>query len=80
MHDEQIRQFILTDLIRDGSTTNLDADENLIDSGAIDSLGIMKLVAFLENNFKVSISDDELLPDNFETIDAISKFLVSKTG
>ena len=79
MHDEQIKQFILSDLIKDNSTSTLDADENLIDSGVVDSLGIMKLVAFLESNFKISISDDEILLDNFETIDAISKFLVSKT-
>ena len=79
MHDEQIEQFILGELIKDTRKTNLDANENLIDSGAVDSLGIMKLVAFLEKTFNVSISDDEILLDNFETIDAISKFLVNKT-
>ncbi len=80
MYEEQIKQFILSDLIKDGSATELDNDENLIDSGVVDSLGIMKLVAFLEKNFKVSVSDDEILLDNFETIDAISGFLSSKTS
>lgn len=80
MHEEQIKQFILSDLIKDGSVTELDNDENLIDSGVVDSLGIMKLVAFLEKSFKVAVSDDEILLDNFETIDAISAFLSSKTS
>ncbi|MEM8499985.1 MAG: acyl carrier protein [Pseudomonadota bacterium] len=80
MHEEQIKQFILSDLIKDGSATELENDENLIDSGVVDSLGIMKLVAFLEKSFKVAVSDDEILLDNFETIDAISGFLSSKTA
>ena len=78
MREEQIKQFILSDLIKDGSATELDNDENLIDSGVVDSLGIMKLVAFLEKSFKIAVSDDEILLDNFETIDAISGFLSSK--
>ena len=78
MSKEQIKQFILSDLIKDGSATELDNDENLIDSGVVDSLGIMKLVAFLEKSFKIAVSDDEILLDNFETIDAISGFLSSK--
>lgn len=80
MCEEQIKQFILSDLIKDGSATELDNDENLIDSGVVDSLGIMKLVAFLEKSFKIAVSDDEILLDNFETIDAISGFLSSKTS
>ncbi|MFK7732336.1 MAG: acyl carrier protein [Pseudomonadales bacterium] len=80
MHEEQIKQFILSDLIKDGSAADLSNDENLIDSGVVDSLGIMKLVAFLEKSFKVAVSDDEILLDNFETIDAISGFLSSKTS
>ena len=80
MHDEQIKQFILSDLIKDGSNSDLTSDENLIDSGVVDSLGIMKLVAFLESTFKISVSDDEILLDNFETIDAISSFLMSKSS
>lgn len=80
MHEERIKQFILSDLIKDGSATDLENDENLIDSGVVDSLGIMKLVAFLEKSFKVAVSDDEILLDNFETIDAISGFLSSKAS
>ena len=38
----------------------------------------MKLVTYLEESFSISIADDELIPDNFETIDAISAFLTSK--
>ena len=49
-----------------------------MDVGIIDSLGIMKLVQFLEAEFGVVIDDDELLPENFETLDAIQKLTESK--
>ncbi len=52
--------------------------ESLVESGVIDSLGIMKLVEFIDKEFSIAIGDDELLPDNFETLDTITDLLVSK--
>ena len=53
-------------------------NDSLLESGLIDSLGIFKLVSLLEKEFSIKISDDELLPDNFETASAIAKFVVHK--
>jgi acyl carrier protein len=47
-------------------------EESLVESGIIDSLGIMKLVDFIEKEFRVKVSDDDLVPENFETVDAIA--------
>ncbi len=78
MNSEAIKNFILTDIIRDSGVSTIAANDNLIDSGVINSLGIMKIVSFLESNFKISISDDEILLDNFESLDAITQFVESK--
>ena len=78
MYEEQIKQFILDELVRNSDTAVLAADENLIDSGVLDSLGIMKLVAFLERKFNIRVSDDEILLNNFESVNAISEFLKGK--
>ena len=72
MHNQKIEQFILNELARSSGTTSLPADANLIDSGILDSLGIMKLVAFLEKSFDISVADDDILLNNFESINAIS--------
>ncbi len=53
-------------------------NDSLLESGLIDSLGIFKLVSLLEKEFAIKISDDELLPDNFETASAIAQFVVHK--
>ena len=52
--------------------------ESLVESGIIDSLGIMKLVDFIEREFRVKIGDADLVPENFETLDDITKLLAAK--
>jgi acyl carrier protein len=50
----------------------------LLDSGIIDSLGILDLVTFIEKEFGVHVSDEELLPENFQTVDALAAFIQQK--
>ena len=78
MQQEEITQFVVGNLMRDPNSTSLAEDENLLANGIVDSLGIVKLIAFLEDRYDVRISDDEVLPENFESIAAISRFLAAK--
>ncbi len=74
--NKAIKEFIQSELIKDKSiSANLKVTDNLIETGIIDSLGIQKLLAYLETTFSVQIADDELIPDNFQTIEAISLLL-----
>ncbi len=73
-----VKEFIQTELIRDRSHADLKITNNLIETGIIDSLGIQKLLAYLETTFSIQIADDELIPDNFQTIEAISAFVRDK--
>ncbi len=73
-----IKEFIKKELIRGKGISDLEVTDNLIESGIIDSLGIQILVSYLEKNFSVSIADEDLVPDNFETIEAIWSFINSK--
>jgi acyl carrier protein len=59
---------------------NLQNGDNLIDSGIVDSLGILDLVAFLESQFGLHVFDEELLPENFQTIECIAALVRTKTG
>jgi len=78
MDEKLIKKFIQTELIRGRNHADLKTTDNLIETGIIDSLGIQKLLAYLETSFSIHISDDELIPDNFQTIEAISTFLRDK--
>jgi acyl carrier protein len=76
--EERIRSFIQTDVQYAGRPSELTEDTSLLESGALDSLGIVKLVSFLEQEFGITISDEELVPRHFESIRAISMFIESK--
>ena len=57
---------------------NLDRDQSLVESGVIDSLGILELVEFVETRFDLQIPEDELLPENLDSIANISRYLSDK--
>ena len=74
---DQIRAFVLEKFPQAKKKSLSDSDQ-LLESGIVDSLGILDLVAFLESDFKVQITDDELLPENFQTVEAIAEFVERK--
>ena len=73
----QIRQFVLENAQSKGVTTVSDTD-SLTEIGVVDSLGIFRLVSFLEDSFGVRISDEEIVHDNFQTISDIERFVSTK--
>jgi acyl carrier protein len=77
---ETIRRFIETDLLRAKERRELSERDPLIESGIIDSLGIIRLLEFLEERFSIAIADDDVVPENFETIEAISSLVDRKIG
>ena len=75
----QVMQFIRKNFLFDEKRT-LSEQESLIASGVIDSTGILELISFLETNFKVKFEDQELVAENFDSIDRIKTFLSTKIG
>ena len=74
---DQIREFVKEAAQRKGVNDVTDT-LSLVQSGVIDSLGIFRLVSFLEESLKVRISDEEIVGENFETIDDIDRFVTAK--
>lgn len=72
-----IRQFVMENAQGRGITELADSD-SLIESGIVDSLGIFRLVSFLEETFGVKVGDDEIVNENFQTINDIERFLATK--
>ena len=78
--NETIKGFIMTELLAEQGLSSLADSDPLIDSGIIDSFGIMALMSFLEEKFSIQIAGDELLPENFESVMKISALIAQKTG
>jgi acyl carrier protein len=74
---DQIRSFILNrfPLAR---KHNFDYKTPLLDTGLLDSLGILDVVEFVEQQFGIPLSDDDLVPENFQTVERLSTFLAKK--
>ena len=75
----KLREFIVdTFLFGDGDT--LREDTSFLESGIIDSTGILELIFFLEETFDMKIEDDELVPENMDSLKNISQFMERKIG
>ena len=60
-------------------TKNVSNEEPLLTNGLIDSLGILEVVSFVENEFGIIVSDEDLLPENFGSIHSLTNFVHEKT-
>ena len=77
---DPIMEFIKNQLVREKTINNIGKGDELIESGIIDSLGILKLLAFLESRFSIHIADEELVPENFKSIESIDSFIKNKNN
>ena len=75
----QIRQFVVTNYyVPDPGA--LSDDASLLESGIIDSTGIIEIIAFIEEAFKVSVEDAEMIPENLDSIAKIDAYVTRKRG
>lgn len=65
-----LREFMISDLSADPSV--LSADYDLLENGVVDSLGMFELVRFIEERLGVEVGDDELVPENFQSLNALT--------
>lgn len=74
---ETIRNFVVDNFLF-GEDSGLKGDTSFLGEGIVDSTGILELVAFLESEFGIRVADDELVPDNLDSINRVTAFLERK--
>ena len=75
---QQIRSFILSSFLFTDDESKLKNNDSLLEQGIMDSTGVLELVAFLESQFGIKVADDELLPENLDSVDQIAAFIARK--
>ena len=73
-----VRNFISENFILDAAE-DLREEDSLLERGIIDSTGVLELVAFIEEKYGITVEDDELIPENLDTIRDIAEFIRQKT-
>jgi D-alanine--poly(phosphoribitol) ligase subunit 2 len=71
----KIKQFIVEEFMPDVPAEELEDDFDLLTGGVVDSLGLLKVVAWLEDEFDIGVDDSELGPDSFRTVAAIKAYV-----
>nr|2MY5_A Chain A, Peptidyl carrier protein [Micromonospora okii]5WPX_A Chain A, Peptidyl carrier protein [Micromonospora okii]5WPY_A Chain A, Peptidyl carrier protein [Micromonospora okii] len=78
-HASVIAQFVVEEFLPDVAPADVDVDLDLVDNGVIDSLGLLKVIAWLEDRFGIAADDVELSPEHFRSIRSIDAFVVGAT-
>lgn len=76
----KIKEFIMTEVSPDLGLTELDDDQPLIDAGIVDSLGVLKILAFLDETFGIDLSSDEVKLENFRNVRSICQMIEGRSA
>jgi acyl carrier protein len=75
--ENKLREFIIETFLF-GQDFGLKSSDSLLKKGVIDSTGIMELIDFIEHTFRVTIGDEEILPENLDSLDHATAFIFRK--
>lgn len=74
----EIRQFVIDELLMGDAASMLQDSESFIETGMIDSTGVLEVVMFLEHTFDMKVADRELVPENLDSVDNLVQFVLRK--
>jgi acyl carrier protein len=70
-----VNDYISREIVQDPTLLPLSNDTSLLETGILDSLGLLRLVVFLEEQFKITVGEADLLPENFNSVNTICAYL-----
>lgn len=76
----KIRSFIFENFLFDADESSLGNDDSFLEQGIIDSTGVLELVEWLEETFSLKVQDEELVPENLDSVNKLSAFITQKTS
>ncbi len=78
--ETQIRSYILENFLYTSDVSKLRNDDSFLEEGILDSTGILELLMFVEETFGVQVDDEEVIPENFDSVDRLMRYILQKTG
>ena len=76
---EDVRQFVTDDFLFDSSSQFAD-DDSFIEKGLIDSMGILRLITFVEKKYAIRVLEEELITENWDSVERVAMFVQKKLG
>jgi len=78
--EEVLRNFIVENFLPSAGLDAFENDDSFIEKGIIDSTGILELLEFIEERFSIRVEDEEVIPDNLDSLNKLKSFIKRKTG
>jgi acyl carrier protein len=78
MPASEVKKFIAKNFLFSDDADAVREDQSLMSSGTLDSTGILELIMFVEERFGLKVADEEMLPENFDSVNAIASFIERK--
>jgi acyl carrier protein len=78
--EPQIRDYVARNLLFSDNGFGYGDDASFLQEGIVDSVGVLELVLFVEETFGVEVNDQEIIPDNFDSVDKLANYIRSKTA
>ena len=75
---EKVKTFVVNNFLLGVNSGNLNDDVSFLEKGIIDSTGVLELVSFIEETFNIKVEDEELIPDNLDSINKLVIYIKSK--
>lgn len=76
--EEQVRHFIAENYIFDDALEQLGSEDSLTETGILDSMGVLELIMFLEQQYGLVVPDEEALPENLDSISRVVDYVIRK--
>jgi acyl carrier protein len=76
--ETQIKQFVLDTFLFGGSLDDIKDEESFIANGTLDSLGVLTLISFVEETYGIEVADDEVVPENFDSVRGLATYVRTK--
>ena len=78
--EQEVREFLRENFPLSADGVMLAPDDSLIEVGVIDSTGVLELIGFIEERYEIEVGDEEVLPENLDSIASITRFVGGKVG
>lgn len=75
---QKVRNFLFEHYLFGYNESGFCNDYSFLDYGVLDSLGILELITYIENEFGIAVSDAEILPENLDSVDRVTRFVMEK--
>ena len=75
-----MREFIVEKFLSTAGMDSFEDTDSFMEKGIIDSTGVLELLEFVEERFKIKIEDEEVIPDNLDSLNNVTSFIKSKVG